>query len=44
MTSARAFIVRHPVPVYFGLTFGISWGGAVVAIGEWGWNIVARGG
>jgi uncharacterized protein len=32
MTSARAFVVRHPVPVYFGLTFGISWGGAVFAI------------
>lgn len=36
MTSARAFLVRHPVPVYFGLTFGISWGGAVVAIGSGG--------
>lgn len=32
MSNARAFLVRHPVPVYFGLTFAISWGGAVFAI------------
>ncbi len=44
MTSARAFIVRHPVPLYFGLTFGISWGGALIAIGGGGgisWPVAA---
>jgi uncharacterized protein len=33
MTSAKTLLGRHPLPVYFGLTFGISWGGALVAIG-----------
>jgi hypothetical protein len=35
--------VRHPVPVYFGLTFAISWGGAAVAIAGGGgisWPVV----
>ena len=33
MRSITAIVVRHPVPAYFALTFGISWGGALVAIG-----------
>ena len=36
MTSIRTFVIRHPVPVYFGLTFAISWGGAAAAIGGGG--------
>ena len=27
------FIKRHPVPVYFGLTFVISWGGILLVVG-----------
>ena len=33
MRSIKAIVIRHPVPAYFALTFGISWGGALVAIG-----------
>jgi hypothetical protein len=33
MTSVAAFIKRHPVPVYFVLTFAISWGGILLIIG-----------
>jgi membrane protease YdiL (CAAX protease family) len=33
MTRLKAFIARHPVGSYFGLTFVISWGGALLAIG-----------
>ena len=31
-----AFIKRHPVPTYFALTFAISWGGFVLAVGPGG--------
>lgn len=31
--TIRAFIKRYPVPTYFVLTFGISWGGVLLAIG-----------
>jgi len=31
--NLRTFIARHPVAVYFGLTFVFSWGGALLAIG-----------
>jgi membrane protease YdiL (CAAX protease family) len=33
MTRLEAFIARHPVGAYFGVTFVISWGGALLAIG-----------
>ena len=33
MTTVRAFVARHSVPTYFVLTFAISWGGALLAIG-----------
>jgi membrane protease YdiL (CAAX protease family) len=33
MTGMTAFIAQRPVTAYFALTFGISWGGALLAIG-----------
>jgi len=33
MTTPRPFIVKHPASVYFALTFAISWGGSLLAIG-----------
>jgi CAAX protease family protein len=33
MARIAAFIRQHPVLSYFALTFGISWGGAFIAIG-----------
>ena len=33
MSTMKAFVTRYPVPAYFALTFAISWGGALVAIG-----------
>jgi membrane protease YdiL (CAAX protease family) len=32
MRALTAFIAKHPVPIYFALTFTISWGGAVYAL------------
>jgi hypothetical protein len=31
-----ALVRRHPVPAYVGLTFAISWGGMLLAIGSQG--------
>jgi membrane protease YdiL (CAAX protease family) len=33
MTTIKAFITGHPVPIYFALTFAISWGGFVLVVG-----------
>jgi membrane protease YdiL (CAAX protease family) len=33
MSTIKAFVTRHPVPVYFAVTFAISWGAALAAIG-----------
>jgi CAAX protease family protein len=33
MSTIKAFVTRHPVPVYFAATFAISWGAALAAIG-----------
>lgn len=33
MSTIRAFATRHPVRAYFALTFAVSWGGALLAIG-----------
>ena len=33
MSTIKAFVTRHSVPAYFALTFAISWGGALLAIG-----------
>jgi uncharacterized protein len=33
MSTIKAFVTRHPVPVYFAATFAISWGTALAAIG-----------
>jgi membrane protease YdiL (CAAX protease family) len=36
MTTIMAFIRRHPLPIYFALTFAISWGGFVLVLGPGG--------
>ncbi len=36
MTTGTAFMRRHPVTTYFALTFALSWGGALLAIGRGG--------
>ena len=33
MSTLRPFIAKHPASVYFALTFAISWGGSLLAIG-----------
>src|SRR5262245_26894515 len=33
MPAMKAFVTRHPVPVYVAMTFAISWGAALAAIG-----------
>ncbi len=33
MTTVNSFIKRHPVSIYFVLTFAISWGGLLLVIG-----------
>ena len=33
MTIIKAFIKGHPVLTYFALTFAISWGGILIAVG-----------
>jgi uncharacterized protein len=36
MTSIKAFIQRHPVLIYFALTFAVSWGGVLIVVGPGG--------
>ncbi len=36
MISTRAFISRHPVLIYYVLTFAISWGGMLLVVGPRG--------
>jgi uncharacterized protein len=33
MWTVKSFVTRHPLPVYFAMTFAISWGAAFAAIG-----------
>ena len=33
MSTIKTFVTEHTAPVYFALTFAISWGGALMAIG-----------
>jgi membrane protease YdiL (CAAX protease family) len=36
MARLRAFVVRHAVPIYFVVTFAVSWGGLLVVFGPAG--------
>jgi uncharacterized protein len=36
MAAILAFIKKHPVPTYFGLTFLISWAGVLIVVGPGG--------
>jgi membrane protease YdiL (CAAX protease family) len=38
MTALKAFIKNYPVTVYFALTFAISWGGFILAVGPGGFS------
>jgi uncharacterized protein len=38
VTTVRAFVARHPVATYFALTFAISWGGFLWAVGPPGFG------
>src|SRR4029453_9184801 len=33
MSTIKSLVTRHPAPVYFAVTFAISWGAALAAIG-----------
>ena len=33
MSTVKAFIKRHPVPIYYALTFALSWGGFLLVGG-----------
>ncbi|HLW54423.1 MAG TPA: CPBP family intramembrane glutamic endopeptidase [Candidatus Angelobacter sp.] len=36
MSTIKAFVTKHSAPVYFALTFTISWGGLLVVVGPGG--------
>ena len=36
MSTLKSFVTRHPVPAYFAITFAISWGAALAAVGASG--------
>jgi membrane protease YdiL (CAAX protease family) len=36
VTTMKAFVTRHPAPIYLVLTFAISWGGVLIVVGPGG--------
>ena len=36
MNNAPTFVIRHPLPIYFALAFGISWAGGFLILGPGG--------